>query len=294
MNTIIKQKEFMKTTITFKVIQDSERTVDILNAMEEGFGEFDRIVKTYTRFEETSELSNLNRQQGRWINISEEFCYLIDYMLALAEKTNGAFDPTVIDFLETYGYDKNYDFSKLEKPELDAMVQKLAKVRPSFREIELDKKNLKVKLVKNQRLDLGGIGKGYAIDCAYNKLNAFDNFLIDGGGDIRVKGKNDKKELWIVDLLGFKNEKKQIVGQVQLNNESIAGSGSWARKFKQFHHLINPTTGKPQNTYSTVFVQAPTSIESDSWATALFVGGNQITNLMPESFKYFLIENTLD
>lgn len=294
MNTIIKQKEFMKTTITFKVIQDSERTVDILNAMEEGFGEFDRIVKTYTRFEETSELSNLNRQQGRWINISEEFCYLIDYMLALAEKTNGAFDPTVIDFLETYGYDKNYDFSKLEKPELDAMVQKLAKVRPSFREIELDKKNLKVKLVKNQRLDLGGIGKGYAIDCAYNKLNAFDNFLIDGGGDIRVKGKNDKKELWIVDLLGFKNEKKQIVGQVQLNNESIAGSGSWARKFKQFHHLINPTTGKPQNTYSTVFVQAPTSIESDSWATALFVGGDQITNLMPESFKYFLIENTLD
>lgn len=294
MNTIIKQKEFMKTTITFKVIQDSEKTIDILNAMEEGFGEFDRIVKTYTRFEETSELSNLNRQQGRWINISEEFCYLIDYMLTLAEKTNGAFDPTVIDFLETYGYDKNYDFSKLEKPELDAMVQKLAKERPSFREIELDKENLKVKLVKNQRLDLGGIGKGYAIDCAYNKLNTFDNFLIDGGGDIRVKGKNDKKELWIVDLLGFKNEKKQIVGQVQLNNESIAGSGSWARKFKQFHHLINPTTGKPQNTYSTVFVQAPTSIESDSWATALFVGGDQITNLMPESFKYFLIENTLD
>lgn len=294
MNTIIKQKEFMNTTITFKVIQDSEKTVDILNAMEEGFGEFDRIVKTYTRFEETSELSNLNRQQGRWINISEEFCYLIDYMLTLAERTSGAFDPTVIDFLETYGYDKNYDFTKLEKPELDAMVQKLVKERPSFREIELDKENLRVKLVKNQRLDLGGIGKGYAIDCAYNKLNIFDNFLIDGGGDIRVKGKNDKKELWIVDLLGFKNEKKQIVGQVQLNNESIAGSGSWARKFKQFHHLINPTTGKPQNTYSTVFVQAPTSIESDSWATALFVGGNQITNLMPESFKYFLIENTLD
>lgn len=294
MNTIIKQKEFMKTTITFKVIQDSEKTVDILNAMEEGFGEFDRIVKTYTRFEETSELSNLNRQQGRWINISEEFCYLIDYMLALAEKTNGAFDPTVIDFLETYGYDKNYDFSKLEKPELDAMVQKLAKERPSFREIELDKKNLKVKLVKSQRLDLGGIGKGYAIDCAYNKLNVFDNFLVDGGGDIRVKGKNDKKEPWIVDLLGFKNDRKQIVGQVQLNNDSIAGSGSWARKFKQFHHLINPTTGKPQNTYSTVFVQAPTSIESDSWATALFVGGNQITNLMPENFKYFLIENTQD
>lgn len=294
MNTIIKQKEFMKTTITFKVVQDKEKTVDILNAMEEGFGEFDRIVKTYTRFEDTSELSNLNRQPERWINISEEFCYLIDYMLTLAEKTDGAFDPTVIDFLETYGYDKNYDFSKSEKPELDSLVQKLVNERPSFRDIELDKKNLKVKLAKNQKLDLGGIGKGYAIDCAYNKLNKFDNFLIDGGGDIRAKGKNDKKELWLVDLLGFRNDKKEVVGQVKLDNESIAGSGSWARKFKQFHHLINPKTGKPQNKYSTVFVQAPTSIESDSWATALFVGGEPIANLMPKNFKYFMIANNQD
>lgn len=293
MNTIVKQKEFMKTVITFKVVQSKESTVEILNAMEEGFGEFDRIVKTYTRFAETSELSNLNRQQGRWINISEEFCYLIDYMLNLASKTGGAFDPTVIDFLETYGYDKNYDFSKLEKPELDAMVQKMVSERPSYEQIELNKENLKVKLAENQRLDLGGVGKGYAIDCAYNKLNKFDNFLIDAGGDIRTKGKNEKNDLWLVDLLVLnKKGHKEVVGQVKLDNESIAGSGSWARKFKQFHHLINPKTGKPQNKYSTVYVQAPTAIESDSWATALFVGGEGITKVMPESFKYFLIPNT--
>lgn len=295
MNTIVRQKNFMNTTITFKVVQNKESTIAILNAIEDAFGEFDRIVKTYTRFAETSELSNLNRQQERWINISEEFCYLIDYMLSLAEKTDGAFDPTVIDFLETYGYDKNYDFSKLEKPELDAMVKKIAEQRPSFRQIELDKKNLKVKLAKDQRLDLGGIGKGYAIDLAFNKLNKFENFLIDAGGDIRVKGKNDKNDLWLVDLLTLtKDGKKEVVGQVKLNNESIAGSGSWARKFKQFHHLINPKTGKPENKYSTVYVQAPTAIESDSWATALFVGGEPIADLMPDNFKYFLIPNTQD
>jgi thiamine biosynthesis lipoprotein len=292
MNTIIRQKNFMNTTITFKVVQNKESTVEIMDAIEAGFGEFDRIVKTYTRFDEKSELSNLNRQPDRWINISKEFYYLVEYMLNLAKATDGAFDPTVIDFLEIYGYDKNYDFSKLEKPELDALVEKIAKERPSWKEIELDKENLRVKLVKNQRIDLGGIGKGYAIDCAFNKLNKFENFFIDAGGDIRVKGNNEKGELWTVDLLAMNQKgQKEIVGQIKLDNESIAGSGSWARKFKQFHHLINPKTGKPQNTFSTVFVQAPTSIESDSWATALFIGGEEIVKVMPENFKYFTVKN---
>lgn len=292
MNTIIRQKNFMNTTITFKVVQDKESTVEIMDAIEAGFGEFDRIVKTYTRFDDKSELSNLNRQPDRWINISKEFYYLIEYMLNLAKVTDGAFDPTVIDFLEIYGYDKNYDFSKLEKPELDALVEKIAKERPSWKEIELDKENLRVKLVKDQRIDLGGIGKGYAIDCAFNKLNKFENFFIDAGGDIRVKGNNEKGELWTVDLLAMNQKgQKEIVGQIKLDNESIAGSGSWARKFKQFHHLINPKTGKPQNTFSTVFVQAPTSIESDSWATALFIGGEEIVKVMPENFKYFTVKN---
>lgn len=282
----------MNTTITFKVVQDKESTVEIMDAIEAGFGEFDRIVKTYTRFDDKSELSNLNRQPDRWINISKEFYYLIEYMLNLAKVTDGAFDPTVIDFLEIYGYDKNYDFSKLEKPELDALVEKIAKERPSWKEIELDKENLRVKLVKDQRIDLGGIGKGYAIDCAFNKLNKFENFFIDAGGDIRVKGNNEKGELWTVDLLAMNQKgQKEIVGQIKLDNESIAGSGSWARKFKQFHHLINPKTGKPQNTFSTVFVQAPTSIESDSWATALFIGGEEIVKVMPENFKYFTVKN---
>jgi len=290
MNTIIRHQKFMNTTITFKVVQDDEPTIEILDAIEAGFGEFDRIVKTYTRFAETSELSNLNRQSERWINISEEFCYLIKYMLSMAEATDGAFDPTVIDFLEVYGYDKNYEFSKLDKPELDSLVKKLVAERPSWEEIELDEKNLKVKLAKHQRLDLGGIGKGYAIDCAYNKLNVFNNFLIDAGGDIRAKGKNDIDELWTIDLLNENTKgEKEVVGQVQLDNTSIASSGSWARKFKQFHHLINPRTGAPMNKYKTVFVQAPTGLESDSWATALFIGGKDVISKMPQDFKYFLI-----
>src|SRR5688500_6588717 len=70
---IERQKNFMNTTITLKVVQTSESTVKINEAIEEAYAEFDRIVKQYTRFNEDSELSNLNRQNGEWVKVTDEF-----------------------------------------------------------------------------------------------------------------------------------------------------------------------------------------------------------------------------
>lgn len=284
----------MRTTITFKVVQTDESTVDVLDGIEEGFNEFDRIVKKYTRFDDSSELSELNRHSGEWFKLNDEFFELVKYMLDLSKVTDGIFDPTVIDFLEVYGYDKNYDFSKLDNPDLDKLIEDTAKKRRSWKEIEVDDEKKMVKLAKGQRIDLGGVGKGYAIDCAYEKFikHGLKNFLIDAGGDIRAKGKNDKDEYWQIAL---KNENSkgevEIVGMMELKDEAIASSGSWARRVKQFHHLINPRTGKPENKLKTVYVQAPTAILADSWATALFVGGESMNLKMPEGMKYFTVKS---
>ncbi|MEP7103940.1 MAG: FAD:protein FMN transferase [Candidatus Dojkabacteria bacterium] len=276
MKLIIQEKNFMNTVITIKVVQKKQATVAILDAIENAFGEFDRIVKQYTRFNEDSELSNLNRNSGSWVKINQEFFDLIKYMLNLAEETEGCFDPTIIDFLETYGYDKNYDFSKLDNPKLDGLVKNIADSRASFKDIELDEKNLKVKLVKGQRIDLGGVGKGYAIDCAFDQLkNICQDFLIDAGGDIRATGKNEKGEIWKVALKNKIDDKVGDIGFIELDDESVASSGSWARKVKQFHHLINPRTGLPENKFTTVYVIAKKAIDADAWGTALFVGGEK-------------------
>ena len=289
---LIRQKEFMKTVITVKAVRDNEPTVDILDGIEDAFGEFDRIVKQYTRFSEDSELSNLNRNSGKWVTVSEEFFKLIEYMLNLANITDGSFDPTIIDFLEIYGYNKNYDFSKLENPKLDELVQEKVANRKSFKDIELNSKEREVKLAPAQKIDLGGIGKGYAIDCAYEKLvqKGAKNFLIDAGGDIRAKGKNEKGEYWRVGLKHQDEEQKEVIlGEVELKDSSIACSGSWARKVKQFHHLINPKTGKPENSRRTVYVQSDLAIDSDSWATAIFIGGEDVAKKAPSKMKYYLL-----
>ncbi len=286
---IVKQKSFMNTLITFKVVKDLENTVTILDAIEEGFSEFERIVKAYTRFNENSELSNLNRKAGEWVQVTSEFFSLINQMLSLANATGGAFDPTVIDFLELYGYDKNYDFSKLENPELDNIVIDRVKNRPSYKDIDLDSKNCKVKLCKDQKIDLGGIGKGYAIDCATNVLkNKFNikNFLIDAGGDLMAVGLNEKDKEWSIGLKTMDDTGKEVIhSKVNLSNQALACSGSWARKVKQFHHLINPLTGKPQNDFKTIYVMASNATDADGWATALFVLGKDVSKISLKEYN---------
>lgn len=285
---ITKAQQFMNTTITITVIKTGDaKTVDINNAIAAAFGEFDRIVKKFTRFNQDSELSNLNRNSGNWTQVSAEFLMLIEKMLELSRATNGAFDPTVIDFLETYGYDSKYDFSKLDNPDLDKNVKHMAQTRPSWKQIEIDKSQNKVKLMPGQRIDLGGIGKGYAIDCAYAHLDKYADFLIDGGGDIRCKGLNDKNLPWQLELL-HKNKldesgKPEAIGVVNITDQAIACSGSWARRVKQFHHILDPQTGAPIESMQTVYVSAPDATTADSWATALFVGGTDLlANLEPD------------
>ncbi len=287
MKEIERNKSFMNTVISIKVVQNEEPTYDINLAIEEAFGEFDRIVKSYTRFNENSELSNLNRNNGNFVKVTEEFFMLIEKMLDLAQKTDGCFDPTVIDFLEVYGYDKNYDFSKLDKPELNDIVKKTANSRKSYKEIKLNNETKEVCLAKGQRIDLGGIGKGYAIDCAYEKLSLkLKNFLIDAGGDIRASGNNSENQPWKIALKASIGGEPMNIGQMSLKDSALASSGSWARRVRQFHHIINPVSGQPVIAkYSTVFVEAPTALEADGWATALFVGGSSLQEKLPDHLK---------
>jgi thiamine biosynthesis lipoprotein len=270
-----KTKKFMNTDITVHVVNEKQNTVKTLDAIEAVYSEFDRIVKRYTRFNEDSELSNLNRSSGTWVTVTPEFFKLVQFMLDLNKNTNGVFDPTIIDFLEIYGYNKDYDFSKLENPLLDSMVKEISEKRAKASQIELNEKELSVKLVKGQKIELGGCGKGYALDQSRDILLnlGFSNFLIDGGGDLIANGVNDKGEEWEVGLYTFENGEKTLKGATKLNNEALASSGGWARKVKQFHHLINPTNGTPENKFNTVFVRSKDAILADSLATTLFVGG---------------------
>lgn len=264
------QRIFMNTKVEFITWTDMDRE-KVHEIFDQGFQQFHFVIEKFSRFKTDSELSLLNNSNGRKVKVSKELFKLIEFALNIADKTNGAFDPTIIDFLETYGYEAKYDFEKLKnKSIIKKEIQKILKTRPSYKDIKLDNKSLTVQLKRNQRIDLGSIGKGYAIDKAFKKLSPLKNFLINAGGDIRAKGIYKDKKPWIV---GLKAPKLGQIGRLKLSNQALCCSGSWARKVKFFHHLINPKTGEPQNELKTVFVLAKTAIEADVWSTALFALG---------------------
>ncbi len=282
------ERVFMNTIIRIQVVS-GKGTIFTRSQMQKAFECFDQVVKNFSRFSKDSELSKLNASGGQVFNCSPELFSLVSSALEVAKKVDGAYDPTVIDLLEAYGYDSKQDFSRLKDLGLMQEISKLAKNRPSFREIELNTKNSTVKLQKQQRIDLGSIGKGYAIDLAFKELakHDFNGFLINAGGDLRSFGTNAQNLPWKVAL--FKSQlpnhiidNENFLGTVELQNKGICGSGGWARKIGIFHHLLNPVNGLPINEFTQSFVIADTASQADVWASALFVTGPELLSSLEE------------
>lgn len=268
----------MNTLIRIRVISEAG-TIETLKAISKAFSQFDRVVRLYTRFNDTSQLAMLNAQSGKTVEVSSELFNLVEKMLEISRLTEGAYDPTIIDLLEFYGFGKTSDYSRLDNPELMKELNALIKARPSFKEIELNRNRHSIKLVKGQRLDLGSIGKGFAIDLAAKTLAKFPSFIINAGGDIRAKGRNIENKYWRLGLMKTPLPNKQIqsdtfIGYTTVKNASLAGSGGWARKVKFFHHLIQPSSGLPMNEISQTYVSHKNATDADAWSTALFVSGS--------------------
>lgn len=275
----VDEKVFMNTSIRVQVVS-SRGTVFTREKIAKALNSFDYVVKHFSRFSQTSELTKLNLGKLKEGKVSLELFELVKKALNVSKLTHNSYDPTVIDLLEAYGYDRHNDFSKLTNPLLAIEIQKMTKARPSCSKIKLNEVDRNIVLQPGQRLDLGSIGKGYAVDLAYEVLdgNDFDGFLINAGGDIRAFGNNPEGIPWRVmlyrsQLPNQRISENTVLGMICLQNASIAGSGGWARKVGIFHHLLNPQTGNPVNDIAQTYVIANTATDSDVWATALFIMG---------------------
>jgi thiamine biosynthesis lipoprotein len=273
----------MNTAITIKAYS-SLANVDLNNALDISLNEFHKVVARFTRFSDSSELGILNKSNGKFIEVSEDLFRLVKFGYDFGLKTDGLFDITIIDLLEAYGYDKHYDFSKLNNPKLENDIKKLISQRPNFKEIEFDEQNLKIKLAKKQRVDMGGYAKGYAIGLAKDKLITIgiNDFIINAGGDIYANGNEIGSNLnngWEVSIFdpakSLKTGKFETHTKIILHNEALACSGPWARKVKFFHHLINPKTGLPAgNTNDISFVTHIDPMHADVMATIKYLENN--------------------
>ena len=126
-------------------------------------------------------------------------------------------------------------------------------------------------------LDLGGIAKGYAVDCAIEKLRTIGvaNAMVKAGGDLRVIGVPPGKTNWIIQLEDPGKKGRRV--RIPLRDAALSTSGNYENYFEidgvRYSHILNPRTGSPVQGIAACTVIAPTCMESDAMATACFVYG---------------------
>lgn len=245
-----------------ELLLDVEPGPDAVLALASAEGEIRRLERLLSRFRPDSELSRLN-ETGE-LEAGDDLLAVVRLAVEARERTGGRFDPTVHDALVAAGYDRS--FEELTADGADSLPSPAGgAVRVSGRRIELE---------AGVRLDLGGIGKGYAVDRAVPGLAAVGPCLVNAGGDLAVAGV-PAGGVWPVGL-------DTPAGGMTLGvaQGALATSGRDRRRWRaggeDRHHLIDPATGRPADSdLVTVTVAAPTAVEAEVAAKALFLAGEQ-------------------
>jgi len=230
---------------------------------------------TLSRFNPLSELSRLNAQPALPVRVSPLLWDALTVALDAARATDGLYDPTVLDGLEAAGYDR--DFAVVA----DSDVPAAAVPSPCYtwRDIQCDPLTRTVTLPLGLRLDLSGTAKGWAAARAADMLASLGPCLVDGGGDLAVRGALPGLDGWPIGVAD-PDHPDAILAQLTVQDCGVATSGvdyrRWRRGTVEQHHIIDPRTRRPAATdLRTATVVAPDATQADLYALLVVLLGRE-------------------
>lgn len=234
----------MNTTF-FVSITNSEVT----NWKEHILGWFKYVELEWSRFRGDNELAKLNSTPiGCTFQLSPPLFDLLQKADDYCRKTNGLFSPYLLNQLKQNGYDQSFPF-KTAQIKKHIPTQQYGGTPSPF---TFNQSELTVTRIAGGKVDLGGIGKGYAVESAATWLKQFagaTNGIVDGGGDISVWSNGEKE--WKIGIADPFDQEKELK-QISLKNGSIATSNivyrSWWQGNQKKHHILNGRTGLPVET----------------------------------------------
>lgn len=250
----MERRTFRAMGTDIELLVDADGATDAVDAAE---GEFHRLEALLSRFRDDSELSQLNRDGS--IDAGPDLLRVVELALAARERTSGRFDPTVHDAVVAAGYDRTFDELPSDRAGNLVPVPAGGNVRIAGCRIELE---------PGVRIDLGGIGKGYAAERAAEPLATAGPCLVSAGGDIATRSGS-----WPV---GVETDSGTIT--LELSGGALATSGrdrrTWQRGGRVMHHLIDPRTGGPAaSDIVRITVVARDAVDAEVLATSLFLAG---------------------
>jgi thiamine biosynthesis lipoprotein len=242
-------------------------------AAEAAFQEIARLERVMSTWDPESELSRINRAPGAELqSISRDLADVTSAALDVCRESGGAFDPTVGPLLDLW----QFDTDQPKRPSPDAMAD--ARTHVGCEKISLTIDPPGIRLAGGTSLDLGGIGKGYAVDRALGVLRAHGirRAKMDfGSSSLGFEGTVEGG--WHVVIADPRDHDKPLVA-FRVANGSISSSGQRERSFvedgRRYGHIFDPRRGVPvESPLLLVTVIAPDGARADALSTALFVMG---------------------
>lgn len=249
-------------------------------AIKAAFAEMERLDRLMSNYKPDSELSKVNRGAGKGpVNCEGELLQIIEKSLYYSGLTQGAFEITVEPLVNLWGF---YD-GKCKVPSQEEIQSVLPAV--SHKNISIQGPVLGARgsisfSNPSTRLDLGAIGKGYAVDRAVEILKGegIEAACVNLGGNIYALGSPPGRDSWKIGVQ-HPREKDRLLGHMELKDCAVATSGDYERFFvvngKRYSHILNPRTGWPVEGMVSVTVVAPSATEADALSTGAFVLGEE-------------------
>jgi thiamine biosynthesis lipoprotein len=240
-------------------------------AMDAVIAEMRRTDELMSTYKPESQLSAVNAHAFEGpVAVDPEVIDVVSRALDFSRLSDGAFDITYA----SVGY--LYDYRARQRPSGEQVAAALPGV--DYRQVQVDRERNTIRFLRNGvRIDLGGIGKGHAVDRSIETLRrlGIEHAMVNAGGDTRLLGDRRGKP-WIVGVRDPRNEGRMVT-RLPLADEAISTSGDYERYFEEdgvrYHHILVPGTGDVARAVRSATIIGPDATLTDGLSTAVFVLG---------------------
>jgi FAD:protein FMN transferase len=245
-------------------------------AVTAAFREFDRLDDMMSVWKTGSDIARLNASAGQNpVPILPETREVLHIARQISEQTDGTFDVTFAALSGLWKFD--YQDKDESIPDRKEIEKRLPLV--NYRDVIVDDTAGTAKLRrKGMRINLGGIGKGYAVDRAVDILrrSGVRDFMIQAGGDMYVGGTRGDRP-WRLGIRDPRGPADRIFAALDLADATFSTSGDYERFFMKdgvrYHHIIDLRSGEPARLCRSVTLVTDRAVIADALAKGVFILG---------------------
>jgi thiamine biosynthesis lipoprotein len=241
-------------------------------AAEAALAELWRVEHALSRFDDSSDLSELNRHAGRpALRVGVDLAESLGAAVGFERETAGAFNPSVEPLMCAWGFHAR----RTREPSAAEIAAARRVVQATRVVLHGDRVLLPS---RESRLDLGGIGVGYGLDRAVAVLrrSGVRRAFLDISGDCYALGAPPGQAGWLVDIVDPRPGRR-VLATTRLRDAALATSSNSVSVVRYGRavrgHVMDPATGWPADALTQVSVVARTGIEADALSTAMLVSG---------------------